>query len=145
MQAGEEVTDLGTALVSEGLTALPPEIGQLTALTVLDLFNNQLTALPPEIRKLTKLRALYLHGNDALGVLPEVLGKTISETGRNHENAADPRAIMDYYFSRQRGKDVDGDSGGVQLRGVSRIEGAPGIPQRRRAAAGVEAAERGVV
>ena len=38
-----------------GLTALPPEIGQLTELTELYLWLNVLTALPPEIGQLTKL------------------------------------------------------------------------------------------
>jgi hypothetical protein len=38
-----------------GLTQVPPEIGQLTALTQLALHNNQLTSLPPEIGQLTAL------------------------------------------------------------------------------------------
>ena len=40
------------------LTTLPPEIGQLTALTRLNLFDNQLTTLPPEIGQLTALTEL---------------------------------------------------------------------------------------
>ena len=40
------------------LTALPPEIGQLTSLRDLTLDGNQLTALPPEIAQLAKLREL---------------------------------------------------------------------------------------
>lgn len=32
MQVGEEVSGLANALANKGLTALPPEIGQLTAL-----------------------------------------------------------------------------------------------------------------
>ena len=35
------------------LTTLPPEIGQLSSLTQLDLFNNQLSSLPPEIGQLS--------------------------------------------------------------------------------------------
>ena len=46
-----------------GLTALPPEIGQLTAVTELSLEGNQLTALPPEIGQLTALTELYLNDN----------------------------------------------------------------------------------
>ncbi|MCI5207836.1 MAG: leucine-rich repeat domain-containing protein, partial [Candidatus Electrothrix sp. ATG2] len=36
-------------LDGQGLTDLPPEIGQLTNLTELQLWGNQLTYLPPEI------------------------------------------------------------------------------------------------
>ena len=35
-------------LTHRGLTTLPPEIGQLTALQRLTVHGNQLTALPPE-------------------------------------------------------------------------------------------------
>src|SRR6186713_1760542 len=45
------------------LSALPPEIGQLTALAALHLHDNQLTTLPPEIGQLTALTALHLHDN----------------------------------------------------------------------------------
>ena len=38
------------------LTALPPEIGQLTALQYLNLRDNRFTALPEEIAQLTKLQ-----------------------------------------------------------------------------------------
>src|SRR2546425_92775 len=46
-----------------GLTTLPPEIGQLTALTALYLHDNQLTTLPPEIGQLTALLALAISDN----------------------------------------------------------------------------------
>jgi len=45
------------------LTALPPEIGELTNLTRLELGNNPLTELPPEIGGLTNLSRLYLSDN----------------------------------------------------------------------------------
>ena len=51
---GGTVLDLGDL----GLTLLPPEIGQLTALTQLSLFSNQLSSLPPEIGQLTALTQL---------------------------------------------------------------------------------------
>src|SRR3972149_3393614 len=46
-----------------GLTALPAELWQLTALERLDLSENQLTTLPPEIGRLTALMQLYLGDN----------------------------------------------------------------------------------
>lgn len=54
------------------LTALPPEIGQLTALTELYLWGNQLTALPPEIGRLTALTVLHLSGNQLTALPPEI-------------------------------------------------------------------------
>ena len=47
-----------------GLTgAVPAEIGQLTSLKRLYLYDNQLTSLPAEIGQLTSLRELNLYGN----------------------------------------------------------------------------------
>ena len=45
------------------LTSLPAEIGQLTSLEELDLYDNQLTSVPAEIGQLTSLRELNLHDN----------------------------------------------------------------------------------
>ena len=51
-------------LLDFGLTgALPAEIGQLAALTKLDLCDNLLTSLPAEIGQLTALMELVLDGN----------------------------------------------------------------------------------
>jgi internalin A len=105
------------------LTSLPPEIGQLSALTELWLNNNQLTSLPPEIGDLKKLerltlernklvslperlkdlvnlKELTLHGNEALGLPVEVLGPTYGESG-DTTPPAKPQGILDYYFSKQ--------------------------------------------
>jgi len=54
------------------LTALPPEIGQLTRLQSLDLGGNQLTALPPEIGQLIKLQTLNLRANQLITLPPEI-------------------------------------------------------------------------
>ena len=54
------------------LTALPPEIGQLTKLWELRLDGNQLTALPPEIGQLTNLKTLALEGNKLTALPPEI-------------------------------------------------------------------------
>lgn len=61
------------------LSELPPEIGQLTKLTFLDLGANQLTALPESIGKLTNLTSLNLSRNK-LNTLPESIGKLINLT-----------------------------------------------------------------
>ena len=50
-------------LVWNELTALPPEIGQLTALAQLSIHGNALTELPPEIGQLTNLAGLWLPYN----------------------------------------------------------------------------------
>jgi hypothetical protein len=54
------------------LTALPPEIGRLTALQDLDLSGNRLPTLPPEIGQLTALRSLNLSGNRLTTLPPEI-------------------------------------------------------------------------
>ena len=62
-----------------GLSHLPPEIGDLTSLTVLDLSNNQLTSLPAEIGKLTSLTELDL-SNNKLTTLSAEIGNLTSLT-----------------------------------------------------------------
>jgi internalin A len=61
------------------LTALPTEVGQLTALTGLDLRNNQLAALPAEVGQLTGLKELFLSSNQ-LGALPTEVGQLTALT-----------------------------------------------------------------
>src|ERR1700722_5509710 len=56
-----------------GLNTLPAEIGSLTALQQLNLFNNQLTTLPAEIGSLTALQKLDLYDNQ-LTTLPAEIG-----------------------------------------------------------------------
>lgn len=56
------------------LTAVPPEIGQLTSLKKLWLDRNQLTTLPPEIGRLGDLRLLHL-GKNQLSSLPPEIGQ----------------------------------------------------------------------
>ncbi|WP_080502633.1 leucine-rich repeat domain-containing protein [Neochlamydia sp. EPS4] len=61
-------------LSNEGLTYLPPEIGQLSQLQTLDLRGNQLTALPTEIGQLSQLQRLDLSQNQ-LTSLPAEIGQ----------------------------------------------------------------------
>ncbi len=56
----------------EGLESLPPEIGQLTALTSFILYANSLTALPPEIGQLTALTSLDVRANSLTALPPEI-------------------------------------------------------------------------
>ena len=60
--------------------ALPPEIGNLTALTGFVLSNNQLTSLPTEIGNLTALTWLNLDRNQLTSV-PSQIGNLTSLTG----------------------------------------------------------------
>lgn len=52
-----------TRLSFDNLTSLPPEIGDLSNLRVLNLRDSDLTTLPPEIGRLTTLKKLDLVGN----------------------------------------------------------------------------------
>lgn len=55
-----------------GLTELPPEIGQLTQLEMLNLLDNQLSSLPASIGQLTQLKTLKLSGNPISSLPPEI-------------------------------------------------------------------------
>ena len=63
----------------EGIRSLPGEIGKLTNLTTLDLFNNQLTSVPAELGKLTRLTSLDL-GSNQLRSVPAELGRLTNLT-----------------------------------------------------------------
>ena len=67
-------------LSNRELTALPPEIAQLTNLRELRLDGNRLTVLPREIGQLTGLEALGLGGNQ-LTVLPPEIGQLTNLKG----------------------------------------------------------------
>ena len=62
------------ALTNLALTTVPPAIGQLSALEMLDLSGNHLSALPPELIALGQLATLLLHDNPALNIPAAILG-----------------------------------------------------------------------
>ena len=60
-------------LSNMGLSALPPEVGQLAALEDLTVYVNHLSTLPPEVGELFALESLRV-GRNLLSTLPTQLG-----------------------------------------------------------------------
>ena len=61
---------------------IPTELGQLSALTKLDLYNNQLTGtIPSQLGLLTALTLLELHENQLTGTIPVVLTQLTNLNG----------------------------------------------------------------
>ena len=74
VQVSADLDSLTTLnLPYKGLTALPPEIGQLGNLQSLVLLGNRLTSLPPEIVRLVNLQSLYLGDNQLTALPPEIV------------------------------------------------------------------------
>ena len=82
---------MAAGLQGNQLTALPPELGQLTNLGILELQGNQLTALPPELGQLPRLDNLGLRDNQLTALPPELwqLGGT-GQTGSVGEPVVRP-------------------------------------------------------
>lgn len=62
----------GRCIGSPGLTSLPPEIGKLSHLSILNLEGNLLTSLPPEIGDLAGLSFLKVHENQLTNLPVEI-------------------------------------------------------------------------
>ena len=78
--SGDRVQELW--LGNSGLEVLAPQIGQLTALTNLNLnFCKQLKELPPQIGQLTALTDLSLGGCEQLKELPPLIGQLTALSG----------------------------------------------------------------
>lgn len=60
------------------IEVLPPEIGKLTSLRHLDLYENKLDHLPLELGNLKKLRYLDLKGNPLKSGLQTIVGQCLS-------------------------------------------------------------------
>ncbi|HOU14699.1 MAG TPA: hypothetical protein PKZ84_16460 [Anaerolineae bacterium] len=71
-QIGNLTALKGLYLWDNAVTALPAEIGNLTALTWLDLESNALASLPPQIGNLTALEYLFVDYNALTAVPPEI-------------------------------------------------------------------------
>lgn len=74
---------------------IPPELGELAHLRVLDLGSNKLSGtIPPELGRLTQLSQLHLFENYLSGTIPPTLGKLTSLTelrlGGNYLNGPIP-------------------------------------------------------
>ncbi len=79
---------------------IPPEIGNLSNLTVLSTRNNELTgSIPPEIGNLTNLTLLSLHTNELTGIIPDEIcnqGDSSPSLYNNQLCPPYPSCIEDY-------------------------------------------------
>lgn len=87
-------------LRNNGIKSLPPEMGMLNELVEFGIEANSLQSLPLEMEYLENLEMLFLHENPGLGIPDEILGPIWSEVwGESKAVAANPAAVLDYYFS----------------------------------------------
>ncbi len=83
--------------------AIPPALGNLAKLMLLNLVNNQLRgAIPPALGNLTELSDLHLSGNQLSGAIPSALGNLTKLQGlilsSNQLSGALPRSLMNLHL-----------------------------------------------
>ena len=83
--------------------AIPSALGNLTELSDLHLSGNQLSgAIPPELGNLPNLQWLYLSGNQLSGAIPSALGNLTKLQGlilsSNQLSGALPRSLMNLHL-----------------------------------------------
>ena len=124
-----------------GLTGqIPPEIGNLTNLTILSLVDNPLLIgpIPPEIANLVNLTYLHLNNNNLTGDLPRPLGFRTDielETGMyklTHLNLSNNQLTGDLYYIRELASLIHLDLSNNQITGDiptgDWLGEGPGIP-----------------
>ena len=79
---GQPARVVGLNLTTSGLTGvIPPDLGELSELSLLHLYGNELVgAVPPEIGRLSSLDTLDLGDNQLTGPIPSELGQLTSLT-----------------------------------------------------------------
>ncbi|MXW21321.1 MAG: hypothetical protein F4Z95_10995 [Gammaproteobacteria bacterium] len=102
----ERLTDLRLVGNDTSGARLPPELGELTNLEVLDLAGIFASGrIPPRIGKLARLRVLDLSGNEFSGAIPPELGDLASlvelHLGNNRLTGSIPQQLADAAGLRQ--------------------------------------------
>lgn len=101
-----------TNIEEEAGYVIPPQIGKLSNLTILNISSTLLERLPPEIGELTKLRSLLISGNPELVRLPYSVAKLYSLNSILIKN--NPKLqITDSLFSHQSLEDITITGGNI--------------------------------
>ena len=75
----DRVTEISVTILRNLTGTLPEQLGELSALTLLDLSSNNITgSIPTALGDLSELEHLALHQNDLTGSIPEELDKLLN-------------------------------------------------------------------
>ena len=101
VSACQEIADFDTRMMGDIVagSTIPTEIGLLTQLTFLRLFEDGLSGtLPSEVGLLTQLSVLFIVNNSLTGTIPSQLGQlsqlTFLNLGMNHFNGTIPESLL---------------------------------------------------